>query len=197
MQELNGITSAAAANGGRSVVDDEDARAGYVDVQAEIAADDTAAAPNRLASPLVAVQEGGQPAVEAVLLPRLVSPIIDPEIPIALPEESFPSPRRRVTPTSSRRRQQSHRVTYEDLISRPRSNPRSRTPMRYESPLEHGAFSREVPQPQQDTFQPRAVSIRPGAGLAVGVVRPVPERVSFIISLSSRVFWLGSLLSLL
>jgi hypothetical protein len=163
MPAHNGPTS---AGGDRSVVDDEDTRGGYVDVQqADIAADDTA---NRFASPmgtLRAVQEGG--LVEAV------------EIPIALPEESFPSPRRRVTPTV--RRRQSNRVTYEDLISRPRSNPRSRTPMRYESPLQHGAFraneAEEVP-PQQDTFQPRAISIRPGAGLGVGVVRPVPERVS-------------------
>jgi hypothetical protein len=164
MQDLNGSTSSA-GGGGRSVVDDEDTRAGYVDVQADITVDDT---PNRFASPtgaLCAVQEGDQ--VEAV------------EIPVALPEESFPSPRRRVTPTP--RRRQSNRVTYEDLVSRPRSNPRSRTPMRYESPLEHGAFrvneAEEVPQ-QETSFQPRAISIRPGAGLGVGVVRPMPERVS-------------------
>ena len=58
------------------------------------------------------------------------------------------------------------RYTREELFRRPRSNPRSRTPMRYESPLEDNAFTRQPPQqPQQ---QPQRITIRPGAGSAVG-----------------------------
>jgi hypothetical protein len=224
MQEhTTSLTSAAAVHGGgMSRVDEEDTLDGYVDVQVDIIAaeDDTTATTSLImGAALRTVQGGGgqQVVVEEEFVtppPVLVvnsSPIIvidDDEIPIALPEESFPSPRRRVTPTSASRRRQSssHRVTYEDLIRRPRSNPRSRTPMRYESPLEHGAFlsragdeAGEVPQ-QQDDFQPRVISIRPGAGLAVGVVRTMPERVSchaFFVVLGLHASELHSLVSCL
>ena len=55
--------------------------------------------------------------------------------------------------------------------------------MRYESPLEHGAFRRDEQNNDEDTleddFQPRAITIRPGAGLGVGVTRGMPQRVSY------------------
>jgi hypothetical protein len=71
-------------------------------------------------------------------------------------------------------------------LSRPRSNPRSRTPMRYESPLQADAFrirededaegpeqvsaSRETPR-----MEGRRIAIRPMAGRAVGTMAPTTE----------------------
>lgn len=107
---------------------------------------------------------------------RVVSPI-----PQALPEASFTSPHRRGTPTTpSSRRRQRHQVTYEDLASRPRSNQRQRTPMRYESPLEYSHFRRnEAEEPHEETtHEARRITIRPMAGRAPGVVAQAPERVS-------------------
>jgi len=60
----------------------------------------------------------------------------------------------------------------EELARRPRSNPRSRTPMRYESPLETDAFRRRSPSPNNnnDDNVARRITIRPLAGATVGTV---------------------------
>lgn len=70
-------------------------------------------------------------------------------------------------------------VTLASLASRPRSNPRSRTPMRYESPLNPDEFRREplttAAEQQEQSSTPeggsrRIITIRPSAGLAVGSI---------------------------
>jgi hypothetical protein len=72
------------------------------------------------------------------------------------------------------------RVSIESLSRRPRSNPRSRTPMRYESPLDPDEFRRESLEPEESSAPPanegRRITIRPLAGSAVGTA-PV-HRVS-------------------
>ena len=60
------------------------------------------------------------------------------------------------------------RVTYESLARRPRSNPRTRTPMRYESPLNPNAFRREQPSPERR--EGLRITVRPLAGAGVGTV---------------------------
>lgn len=71
------------------------------------------------------------------------------------------------------------RVTAETL-ARPRSNPRSRTPMRYESPLTN-EFQRAVIEDEEDRtnvlarHEARRITIRPLAGTAVGTSVPVVE----------------------
>ena len=170
----------------RSVVDADDLLAGYVDV-----VDSSQRRSSPFSSPALRVvpEEHGSTA-EAAAAVRVVSP--PPTlavVPQAHAEDGpHPSPRRRGTPTAAtvqRRRNRQHQVTYEDLISRPRSNPRSRTPMRYESPLDHGAFhgdrantNDDNDSPPQQNHEARTISIRPTAGLGVGVVRAMPERVS-------------------
>lgn len=59
-----------------------------------------------------------------------------------------------------------HRVTIESLLRRPRSNPRSRTPMRYESPLSPNAFRRDEASPERTEGQ--RITVRPLAGATVG-----------------------------
>jgi hypothetical protein len=59
------------------------------------------------------------------------------------------------------------RVTYESLARRPRSNPRTRTPMRYESPLNPDAFRRDQPSPERR--EGLRITVRPLAGAAVGM----------------------------
>jgi len=97
---------------------------------------------------------------------------------------------RRTTPTNNNRQSQ-HRIRYEDLLNRPRSNPRSRTPMRYESPIDSTAFRREAvltataaeeEAQQQRRSTPtigaggtRRITVRPMAGAAVGTM-PAPRR---------------------
>jgi CRISPR/Cas system-associated endoribonuclease Cas2 len=51
---------------------------------------------------------------------------------------------------------------------RPRSNPRSRTPMRFESPLAPDSFREPSPSPERP--ETRRVTIRPFAGHAIGTV---------------------------
>ena len=168
-----------------NVVDADDLLAGYVDV-----VDSSQRRSSPFASPngtLRTVQEGVRvvsPTAAAasrdlhVLLDE--TPAQQQEVPQAHAEDPIPSPRRRGTPTAAaaNRRRNRHQVTYEDLISRPRSNPRSRTPMRYESPLEHGAFSTTTRRDEDPPQESRTISIRPTAGLGVGVVRAIPDRVS-------------------
>ena len=167
-----------------SVVDADDLLAGYVDV-----VDSSQRRSSPFASPTLRVvpEEQGNTAEAAAV--RVVSPPPTP-VPQAHAEDGpHPSPRRRGTPTAAtaqRRRNRQHQVTYEDLVSRPRSNPRSRTPMRYESPLDHGAFhgdrannnNNDNNNPPRQNHEARTISIRPSAGLGVGVVRAMPERVS-------------------
>jgi len=78
------------------------------------------------------------------------------------------TPLRRTSPLVSpgSQRPPERQVSYEDLARRPRSNPRSRTPMRYESPLTGNAF-REV-SPENERREGQRVSIRALAGAAVG-----------------------------
>jgi hypothetical protein len=53
-------------------------------------------------------------------------------------------------------------VTLEDLSMRPRSNPRSRTPMRLESPLNPNEFRRESLGSEDElTPTPRRIAVRP------------------------------------
>jgi hypothetical protein len=73
--------------------------------------------------------------------------------------------------------------TREELTRRPRSNPRSRTPMRYESPLEHDAFTSKreslgpsLQPPESTTESHRRITIRPLAGSAVGTVPRIYEQ---------------------
>jgi hypothetical protein len=70
-------------------------------------------------------------------------------------------------------------------LSRPRSNPRSRTPMRYESPLQADAFrileedserpERVSPSRETPRMEGRRITIRPMAGRAVGTIAPTIE----------------------
>jgi len=71
--------------------------------------------------------------------------------------------------------------TVDDLASRPRSNPRSRTPMRYESPLNAAEFRRDSFGSEADdtprmsphdrhAMASRRITIRPLAGTAVGTI---------------------------
>jgi hypothetical protein len=71
------------------------------------------------------------------------------------------------------------RITMEDLTARPRSNPRSRTPMRYESPLtaEFRRESLELDNPAT-TEAPRRITIRPLVGNTAGTT--ISTRVSCI-----------------
>jgi hypothetical protein len=73
------------------------------------------------------------------------------------------------------------RVSMDSLSRRPRSNPRVRTPMRYESPLDPDEFRRESLEPEEPSApianEGRRITIRPLAGNAVGAA-PV-RRVSF------------------
>jgi len=67
---------------------------------------------------------------------------------------------------------------YDDFARRSRSNQRSRTPMRFESPLNANAF-REV-SPPAEPREGQRISIRPSAGAVVGSVlqsnnRPILE----------------------
>lgn len=64
-------------------------------------------------------------------------------------------------------------ISAEELTRRPRSNPRSRTPMRYESPLQTDAFRASSPSPVQEDS--RRFSIRPLTGMAVGTVSRIVE----------------------
>ena len=79
------------------------------------------------------------------------------------------------------------RITVESLTSRPRSNPRTRTPLRYESPLDPSEFRREslVYDDDDTTPEARRITIRPLAGSAVGTV--VTARVSSEPCVSTRV----------
>lgn len=52
-------------------------------------------------------------------------------------------------------------ISAEELSSRPRSNPRSRTPMRFESPLNNDAFRRRAVSPSPVPEEPPRVTIRP------------------------------------
>ena len=86
----------------------------------------------------------------------------------------------RITAHEQQQQQQSHQhdtalLLSEEMMmarSRPRSNPRSRTPMRYESPLEPDAFTRRSPSPNNNNedaaLTTRRITIRPMAGRAVG-----------------------------
>ena len=56
-----------------------------------------------------------------------------------------------------------HRVTIASLTRRPRSNPRTRTPMRYESPLDPEAFRRGEHSPER--IEAQRITVRPLAGL--------------------------------
>lgn len=73
------------------------------------------------------------------------------------------------------------RVSAESLSRRPRSNPRSRTPMRYESPLDPDQFRRESLESEESSVpfanEGRRITIRPLAGTAVGTA--LVHRVSF------------------
>lgn len=72
------------------------------------------------------------------------------------------------------------------LNHRPRSNPRTRTPRRAESPLDPNALRREdaasIPRQQQ----PRTITIRPHAGSAVGSLPTLRVRQSYFFCSNPR-----------
>ena len=189
-------------NGSRSVVDADDLLAGYVDVDTDVVDSTSQRRSSPFTSPSSSRPLGVVPEEEDTTTAapppagRVVSPppvVQVPEIPRAHAEEGphhDPSPRRRRgTPTAAqhRRRQQSQSqiITYEDLRNRPRSNPRSRTPMRHESPLNHDAFhsDRVINNNNNNNSSSSSSSnynhnphpiIRLGSGADRGVHRPVP-----------------------
>jgi hypothetical protein len=57
-------------------------------------------------------------------------------------------------------------VSPASLARRPRSNQRTRTPMRYESPVNPDAFRRDRPSPERREGQ--RITVRPLAGAAIG-----------------------------
>jgi len=69
-----------------------------------------------------------------------------------------------------------HRVTLESLQQRPRSNQRNRTPLRNESPLDPDEFRRETSRGRSNVSEGGRITIRPGAGTAVGTVAPMRIR---------------------
>jgi hypothetical protein len=87
-------------------------------------------------------------------------------------------------------------ITYDSLMERPRSNPRTRTPMRYESPLSATAFRRGDPE---DVSPPprregQRVTVRPlVAGVSVGSipVRRVSTRQNCSFVTHDRFGWIG------
>ena len=75
-------------------------------------------------------------------------------------------------------------------LSRPRTNPRNRTPMRYESPLNANTFriqEEDEEEPRMATNEGRRITIRQFAGRAVGstIAR---TRVSYLYSCSQLIF---------
>jgi hypothetical protein len=113
------------------------------------------------------IAPGNEDSMNLQALMRRSSPLVRspaPPSPLLAPET--PSPLRSDTASPLR-------------LTRPRSNPRNRTPMRYESPLNSDAFRiDEEPRPTRTTGGQR-ITIRPLAGSAV--VGTVPTgRVSLL-----------------
>jgi hypothetical protein len=95
--------------------------------------------------------------------------------PLVMPTGRITNPAGSDTPTAAS-------LTYESLARRPRSNPRTRTPMRYESPLNANAFRRDNVSPEPSTREGQRVSLRPLAGAAIGtnlIARIVSKRSIF------------------
>ena len=87
----------------------------------------------------------------------------------------FPTRTIRITEAEQRNSRDNTPINIENLLNRPRSNLRTRTPMRYESPLESDAFRIERPTTgtittNNNNFEARQISIRPLARSAVGSV---------------------------
>jgi hypothetical protein len=103
---------------------------------------------------------------------RRVSPLHSPTRTLAITEAEYAS--RGATPL---------RVTAEQLTSRPRSNPRSRTPMRYESPLSADEFRREYLGNDDAGIasESRRITLRPGVGAAArgATIQTAGGRVRF------------------
>jgi hypothetical protein len=95
------------------------------------------------------------------------------DTPISRRASPLISPRLTRDPTS--REGTPGRVSFESLSSRPRSNVRTRTPMRAESPLNANAFRRV--SPEASSREGQRVSVRPLAGATVGAVLQT-QRVS-------------------
>jgi hypothetical protein len=118
------------------------------------------------------------------LLPPSPDPAERPTVPslslAALRRSSPHDPSRtlRVTEQERASRTTSPALRLERLLTqRPRSNPRTRTPLRYESPLDPSALRREslTPDPVESVHESRRLTIRPLAGSHVGTL---PARVS-------------------
>jgi hypothetical protein len=94
---------------------------------------------------------------------RRASPIHSPTRTLRITEAEHSS--RDTTPVS---------LAADALVRRPRSNPRSRIPMRYESPLNPDEFRREDTNEEEDSPSIRQeahrITIRPTAGRPVGTV---------------------------
>jgi hypothetical protein len=121
------------------------------------------------------------------LLPPSPDPAERPTVPslslAALRRSSPHDPSRtlRVTEQERASRTTSPALLLERLLTqRPRSNPRTRTPLRYESPLDPSALRREslTPDPVESVHESRRLTIRPLAGSHVGTLpaRVVEER---------------------
>jgi hypothetical protein len=106
--------------------------------------------------------------------PRVAGPIDTSSIAAALKRASslntgFPSRTIRITALEQSSRDNTpNPITIEDLVNRPRSNPRVRTPMRYESPLESDAFRIINQSVLYEEPTGSRITIRPSAGSAVG-----------------------------
>jgi hypothetical protein len=114
------------------------------------------------------IAPGNEDSHNLQALMRRSSPLVRPSAPPSLLLEPLtPSPLRSSTVSPLR-------------LTRPRSNPRNRTPMRYESPLNSNAFRiDEEPRPNRATEGQR-ITIRPLAGSAVGATVPT-GRVSSLV----------------
>jgi hypothetical protein len=124
--------------------------------------------------------------------PRAIGPIDTSSIAAALKRASslntgFPTRTLRITVSEQSSRDNTpNPITIEDLVNRPRSNPRLRTPMRYESPLESDAF-RIIP-PSVVREESTRITIRPSAGAAVGSIarRPANHESGVVKSKSAK-----------
>lgn len=69
------------------------------------------------------------------------------------------------------------RLSFDALSRRPRSNPRTRTPMRFESPLNANAFHREDASPETPNRGHHHLSVGPLAGTTTGTTSTLPSRI--------------------
>jgi hypothetical protein len=113
------------------------------------------------------IAPGNEDTTNLEALMRRSSPLVrSPAPPSPLLTAATPSPLRSSSASPLR-------------LTRPRSNPRTRTPMRYESPLNSNAFRIDEEPRLTHTTGGQRITIRPLAGSAVGATVPT-GRVSLM-----------------